>query len=74
MKKILLLLVILAALASCESPSQLVPVRVIQVEDSVLKVTHREYSDMVFYVKRKNFPVNKGEIITVRQCDILHYQ
>lgn len=36
MKKILLLLVILAALASYDSPSQLVPVRVIQVEDSVL--------------------------------------
>ena len=73
MKKLLILVILLSAFA-CTTPSGLQRVRIVEIGEEMLKVRKINNKDNVTYFVKKNaLPVKEGEIIQVRNADILHY-
>ena len=73
MKKLLILVILLSAFA-CTSPSELQRVRIVEIGEEMLKVRKINNKDNVtYFVKKNSLPVKEGEIIQVRNADILHY-
>ena len=73
MKKLLTLVILLSAFA-CTSPSGLQRVKIVEIGEEMLKVRKINNRDNVtYFVKKNSLPVKEGEIIQVRNADILHY-
>ena len=73
MKKLLTLVILLSAFA-CNPPSGLQRVKIVEIGEEMLKVRKINNKDNVtYFVKKNSLPVKEGEIIQVRNADILHY-